>query len=79
MEVSMRRQMGPREALTYVKSCETRWIQENFLLDLRCSGKKIIAGCIRCAEALSELETDDYHPTEVLIMVEDKLARTGYA
>jgi hypothetical protein len=28
---------------------------------------------------LSELETDDYHRPEVLIMVEDTLARTGYA
>jgi hypothetical protein len=43
------------------------------------SGKKLNAGCIRCAEALSELETDDYHRPEVLIMVEDTLARTGYA
>jgi hypothetical protein len=28
---------------------------------------------------LSELETDDYHPTEVLIMVEDEQAGTGHA
>ena len=26
-----------------------------------------------------EVETDDYHPTEVLIMVENKLAGTGHA
>jgi hypothetical protein len=62
-----------------VKSCETRWSRDNFLPRTVPSGKKILAGCIRCAEALSELETDDYHPTEVLIMVEDKLARNGYA
>jgi hypothetical protein len=28
---------------------------------------------------LSELETDDYHPTEVLIMVENEQAGTGHA
>jgi hypothetical protein len=41
--------------------------------------EKSVDRCIRCAEPLSELETDDYHPTEVLIMVENKLAGTGHA
>jgi len=35
--------------------------------------------CIRCTLTLSELETDDCHPTEVLIMVENELAGTGHA
>jgi len=41
--------------------------------------EKSVDRCIRCVKPLSELETDDYHPTEVLIMVENKLAGTGYA
>jgi len=41
--------------------------------------KKSVDSCIRCARPLSELETDDYHRTEVLIMVENKLAGTGHA
>jgi hypothetical protein len=54
-------------------------LRDNFLRKPLLSGKKFNAGCIRCAETLSELETDDYHRPEVLIMVEDTLARTGYA
>ena len=41
--------------------------------------EKSVDMCIRCAQRLSELETDDYHPTEVLIMVENKHAGTGHA
>jgi hypothetical protein len=63
-----------------VKSCWTWLGPDNVLWKVRYSGKKISAGCIRCAGPLSELETDDYHPTEVLmIMVENKLAGTGHA
>jgi len=54
-------------------------LRDNFLRSAISSGKKLNAGCIRCAGALSELETDDYHRPEVLIMVEDTLARTRYA
>jgi hypothetical protein len=41
--------------------------------------KKLVDNRIRCARQLSELETDDCHPTEVLIMVENKMAGTGHA
>jgi len=51
-------------------SCRGFGIQEN----------KYPQGVSDGAERLSELETDDYHPTEVLmIMVENKLAGTGHA
>jgi hypothetical protein len=38
-----------------------------------------LTGVSDALSRLSELETDDYHPTEVLIMVENKLAGTGHA
>jgi hypothetical protein len=42
--------------------------------------KKYPPGVSDAPGPLSELETDDYHPTEVLmIMVENKLAGTGHA
>ena len=51
-------------------SCGRFGIQEN----------KYPLGVSDALGPLSELETDDYHPDEVLmIMVENKLAGTGHA
>jgi hypothetical protein len=62
-----------------VKFREIGRLRNNFPQKPAPSGKKINPGCIRCAGMPSELETDDYHRAEVLIMVEDTLARTRYA
>jgi hypothetical protein len=45
-----------------------------------CRKKNKLTDVSDAPSGLSELETDDYHPTEVLmIMVENKLAGTGHA